>query len=276
MNDMELYTTIEAVMNFNLSDDAEMSAMESQLESIEYAMESAQFEYDTTGDESYLAVIEAAQIKNADSDKSWWEILVKRVSSFVKNAIASIRAMLSRITNRVRLARAKGMAKKVDKVKDMSANYEFVKVPAGIAALMGTGLNVGAVDAAINGCIDRALTKIKSDGSVDKDWRNSEEKKIFDAPEKGGKEGSAQLNANQIKGYLDKSVTYLNALTKSFPKAKSKINDLGASNMKSKGEIRAAVTAAYNVVTAAVKRYYSYAMQFGRALTKSSDVEKSK
>ena len=276
MNDMELYTTIEAVMNFNLSDDAEMAAMESQLETIEYAMESAQFEYDITGDESYLGVIEAAQIKNADSDKSWWEILTKRVSSFVKNAIASIRAMLSKIANRVRLARAKRMSKKVDKVKDMSANYEFVKVPAGIAALMGTGLNVNAVDAAINGCIDRALTKIKADGSVDRDWREAEEKKIFDAPDKSGKEGSAQLNANQIKSYLDKAVTYLTSLTKSFPKAKAKINELGASNMKGKGEIRAAVTAAYNVVTAAVKRYYGYAMQFGRALTRSSDVEKNK
>ena len=113
MNDMELYAAVEAVMNFDLENDPDLIAAESMIETIDYAMESAQFEYDMTGDDRFESVIEASLKKKILSEDHWFGKLVASIKKYIRNALQSIRAILNRLANKIRLMKAKSMQKQV-------------------------------------------------------------------------------------------------------------------------------------------------------------------
>lgn len=263
MDSIYLYGALEAAMNFDLENDPDMVAIEANLDTIDYALESARLEYDMSGDDRYVPVIEAAEEKQKGGIKDWFNTMAKKVSLFVKNAIQSVRMMLSRVANAARLKKANKMS---GKLKDMSLE-PAVKISGDVYSALSRGLNIRP-DAKINELIGTFIDTLKKDGSISKEIKQDEKDKLFNTKVVGGKSEHSPVNAARAKYFLDDAVKYLSALGKSFPKAKERINQENAKGVD-KGIIRVATTSAYNVVTAAVKEYYSAAMKVANAVCKT-------
>ena len=263
MDSIYLYGALEAAMNFDLENDPDMVAIEANLDTIDYALESARLEYDMSGDDRYVPVIEAAEEKQKGGIKDWFSTMAKKISLFVKNAIQSVRMMLSRVANAVRLKKANKMS---GKLKDMSLEPS-AKISGDVYAALSKGLLIRP-DVKINELIGNFIETLKNDGSISKEVKQDEKDKLFNTKRVGGKSEHAPVNAAKAKYFLDDAVKYLSALGKSFPKAKERINQENANGVE-KGIIRVATTSAYNVVTSAVKEYYSNAMKVANAVCKT-------
>ena len=266
MVDQEFINAMEAAINFDLEHDPDLIAVESVVGAAEYAMESAAFELDAGNDE-FLPIIEAAASKMRSGFSDWFEALKKKIITFVRTTIQTIRAMLSRVGNAMRIAKAKQMVKTIDKKKAQSG-LGTATITASTHAYLDAGLLV-PVDAAISLIVNGALSTIKKNDGVPDTFKDTMSKKISAPKTAKGKNGIIPVTGGMAKAYLDKAVKYLQALGKSFPKAKDLINKKGAEG-EDRGQIRTAVTVAYNLCTASIREYYKTAMQAANAVVKSA------
>lgn len=274
--DMYEFGAMEAALSFDLENDPDLVAIEANLDTIDYALESARIEYNISGDSRYAAVLEAAEEKQKSGIKDWFGTLAKKVSLFVKNAIQSVRAALSRLANAIRLKKASSMGKKLEdkygKTGPVSAGK--LKMDAATYSAMTKGL-ASDPSAAIDTCITNFISQLKQNGSIDKDAKSKAKADIFTVTPTAYNANVQLVDAKVVKNFLDNAVKYLNALGKSFPKAKDRINKENATGTD-KGVIRVATSSAYNVVTAAVKEYYTNAMKLANAACKGGKaVEKA-
>ena len=265
MDTIYLYGALEAAMNFDLENDPDMVAIEANLDTIDYALESARLEYDMSGDDRYVPVIEAAEEKQKSGIKDWFSTMAKKISLFVKNAIQSVRMMLSRVANAVRLKKANKMKDKLGNVKSVNPNIADAKIPAGVYEAAKKGIN-GDITTVITKTIDSFEIGLKRSGSIDKTVKKQIKDGIYSVKNDSGAMGA--VITENVKPILDQVVKCLGELGKSFPKAKERINQKNAQGVD-KGIIRVSVTTAYNVVTAAVKEYYADAMKIANAVCKS-------
>ena len=265
MDSIYLYGALEAAMNFDLENDPDMVAIEANLDTIDYALESARLEYDMSGDDRYVPVIEAAEEKQKSGIKDWFSTMAKKISLFVKNAIQSVRMMLSRVANAVRLKKANKMKDKLGKVSIDKANIADAKISSNMFNALSKGIS-GNVDQRIVNLINNFSATLGNEGSITKEIKKDAKSQIFSIPS-GESEASKDVLVEDVKPMLDKAVDYLGRLGKSFPKAKETINKLNAQGID-KGIIRVATTTAYNVMTSAVKEYYAGAMKVANAVCK--------
>lgn len=271
MANTEFLSALEAVLNVDLENDPELIAAEATVGAAEYAIESASFEIDNGNDE-FIPIVEAALSKAKDGFSNWFESLKKKVITFVRAATQTVRAMLSRVSNAARIAKAKGMIKTLDKKVEKSATG-IATIQASTHAYLDAGLLV-PVDAAISMIVTGAINAMKKNDGVPETFKDSMAKKIS-APKTTKGKGVVPVNVGMAKAYLDKAVKYLQALSKSFPKAKELINKLNAEDAE-RGQIRTAVTIAYNICTASLREYYKTAMQAAQAVCKASGSKASK
>ena len=269
MNDMELYSAIEAVVNFDLESDPDMIAAESAIETIDYAMESAQLEYDLTGDDRFETVIEASLKKKILSEDNWFGKLVAAIKKFIRNALISIRAALNRIANAIRQRKAKAMQKDL-KTASKSKLDHSVNVSKSIKdflddnlAFANKGMN-GIVEDTIKACVERA----RKDGTIDKKYAEmffkskggvKEKKKLSDKEK-------VTIDIKTVKSYMDVTVKMLNSLDKSFPSVK-KVIDKYKALPQERTYVRVGTNFAYNMATATIKDYYTAAMSVARIAT---------
>lgn len=275
--DMYEFGAMEAALSFDLENDPDLVAIEANLDTIDYALESARIEYNISGDSRYAAVLEAAEEKQKSGIKDWFGTLTKKVSLFVKNAIQSVRAALSRLANTIRLKKAKKMQEKIGNVKATNPNIYDANISGSVWNSLKTGLTKDPA-AAIDSTISSFIAALQKSGSLDSGFKTQAKNDIYSVGRDGGGRTYAIL-ATDVKPILDKAVKYLDSLGKSFPKAKDRINKENASGTD-KGVIRVATSSAYNVVTAAVKEYYTNAMKVANAVCKfdkksTKDAEKA-
>ena len=268
MNDMELYSAIEAVMNFDLENDPDLIAAESTIETIDYAMESAQFEYDITGDDRFESVIEASLKKKILSEDNWFGKLVAAIKKFIRNALQSIRAILNRLANKIRLMKAKSMQKQV-KAAGKSKLDHSVNVSSSMKEFLDSetpkmaGKNLSAD---IKAMIDAAIAAARKYGSFDKkqitnilkNYEKITEKKKLSSKDK------VKVDIKSVKNYLDVAVKYLTSLDKSFPSAK-KTMDKYKATPQDRPYVRLATNLSYNILTEYIRTYYAAAMSVARA-----------
>ena len=269
MNDMELYSAIEAVVNFDLESDPDMIAAESAIETVEYALESAQMEYELTGDERFETVIEASLKKKILSEDNWFGKLVATIKKFIRNAMASIRAMLNKLANKVRLMKAKSMQKTVKAASKSKLTHE-VKISESLKFYLDKMNYVIDKDMknAITMLIDESIELARTKGTIEKadvQKLSKVQPQLIDKKSLP-KKGSVTIDLKGCKTYLDKAVKALTGLDKSFPSAKQVINKNKATHGE-KGYIRTAVNYVYNLYTGLVKQYYTAAMQVCRVAT---------
>ena len=271
MANTEFLSALEAVLNVDLENDPELIAAEATVGAAEYAIESASFEIDNGNDE-FIPIVEAALSKAKSNFGSWFEALKKKVITFVRAATQTIRAMMSRVSNAARITKAKGMIKTLDKKAEKSATG-VTTIQASTHAYLDAGLLI-PIDAAISTIVTGAITSMKKSDGVPETFKESMAKKIS-APKVTKGKGVVPVTVGMAKAYLDKSVKYLQALSKSFPKAKELINRLNAEDNE-RGQIRTAVTVAYNICTASLREYYKTAMQVAHAVCKASGSKAAK
>ena len=275
--DMYEFGAMEAALSFDLENDPDLVAIEANLDTIDYALESARIEYNISGDSRYAAVLEAAEEKQKSGIKDWFGTLAKKVSLFVKNAIQSVRAALSRLANSIRLKKAKKMQDKIGNVKAANPSIADANISTNVWNSLKAGMK-SDISAAIDSTISSFIEALKRSGSIDRGYKDQVKNEIYNTGR--GEAGKvAAILVEDVKPILDKAVKYLDALGKSFPKAKDRINKENASGTD-KGIIRVATSSAYNVVTAAVKEYYTNAMKVANAVCKfdkksSKDAEKT-
>ena len=263
--DMYEFGAMEAALSFDLENDPDLVAIEANLDTIDYALESARIEYNMSGDARYAAVLEAAEEKQKSGIKDWFGTLAKKVSLFVKNAIQSVRAALSRLANAIRLKKAKKMQDKIGNVKATNPNIADANFSTNVWNSLKAGMK-SDISSAIDSTISSFIEALKRSGSIDRGYKDQVKNEIYNTGR--GETGKvAAILVEDVKPILDKAVKYLDALGKSFPKAKDRINKENASGTD-KGIIRVATSSAYNVVTAAVKEYYTNAMKVANAVCK--------
>lgn len=265
MANTEFLSALEAVLNVDLENDPELIAAEATVGAAEYAIESASFEIDNGNDE-FIPIVEAALSKAKANFGSWFEALKKKVITFVRAATQTIRAMMSRVSNAARITKAKGMIKALDKKAEKSATG-VTTIQASTHAYLDAGLLI-PVDAAISMIVTGAINTMKKNDGVPETFKDSMAKKIS-APKVTKGKGVVPVTIGMAKAYLDKSVKYLQALSKSFPKAKELINRLNAEDNE-RGQIRTAVTVAYNICTASLREYYKTSMHVAQAVCKAT------
>ena len=267
MNDMELYAAVEAVMNFDLENDPDLIAAESTIETIDYAMESAQFEYDMTGDDRFESVIEASLKKKILSEDHWFGKLVASIKKFIRNALQSIRAILNRLANKIRLMKAKSMQKQVKaagkskldhSVNISSSMKEFLdsETPKMAGKNLSTDIKV---------MIENGIAAARKYGSFDKkqitnvlkNYEKIKEKKKLSSKDK------VNVDIKSVKTYLDVAVKYLTSLDKSFPSAK-KTMDKYKATPQDRQYVRLATNLSYNILTEYIRVYYAAAMSVAR------------
>ena len=93
--------------------DYEHVIMESDLEILDYVIESAKFEIDN-GNDSYMAVYEAASSSADKANDNWISKVINKIKIFCKSLIAKAKMILKQIVNKIRLLKAKKIKKKVD------------------------------------------------------------------------------------------------------------------------------------------------------------------
>ena len=269
MNDMELYSAIEAVVNFDLENDPDLIAAESAIETIDYAMESAQLEYDLTGDERFETVIEASLKKKILSEDNWFGKLVAAIKKFIRNAMAAIRAVLNRIANAIRLRKAKSMQKDL-KTASKSTLDHSVTVSKSMKDFLDDNLTFAKKDmkGIATDTIEAAVEYARKNGTVDKKAVENyfkvkggiKEKKKLSDKEK------VTIDIKTVKSYMDVTVKMLSSLDKSFPSVK-KVIDKYKALPQERTYVRVGTNFAYNLITADIKRYYTAAMSVARIAT---------
>ena len=265
MANTEFLSALEAVLNVDLENDPDLIAAEATVGAAEYAIESASFEIDNGNDE-FIPIVEAALSKAKDGFSNWFESLKKKVITFVRAATQTVRAMMSRVSNAARITKAKGMIKTLDKKAEKSATG-VTTIQASTHAYLDAGLLV-PVDTAISMIVIGAINAMKKNGGVPETFKDSMAKKIS-APKVTKGKGVVPVTIGMAKTYLDKAVKYLQVLSKSFQTVKELINKLNTENAE-RGQIRTAVTIAYNICTASLREYYKTAMQTAQAVCKST------
>lgn len=272
MNDMELYSAIEAVVNFDLENDPDLIAVESEIETIDYAMESAQLEYELTGDERFESVIEASLKKKILSEDNWFGKLVATIKKFIRNALQSIRAMLNRIANKIRLMKAKSMQKQVKAAGKSKLDHSVDISKSAYAMLTFSDEDTKNLKkdmtAMVNEYISRSIAAARKYGSFDKNQIKKVLKTGATVTEKKklGKDDKVKIDIKTVKSYLDIAVKMLTQLDKSFPSVKKTIDKYKATP-QDRQYVRLGVNFAYNVVTEGVRKYYSTAMSVARIAT---------
>ena len=270
MNDMELYAAVEAVVNFDLENDPDLIAAESEIETIDYAMESAQLEYDMTGDERFETVIEASLKKRILSEDNWFGKLVASIKKFIRNALQSIRAILNRLANKIRLHKAKSMTKQVKAAGKSKLDHSISISKSMYSYLVfddeSSKMLKKDMTANINWMINTSINAARKYGSFDKkqiakvlkvDYKVTEKKKL-------SKDDKVQIDVKTVKGCLDSAVKMLTSLDKSFPSVKKTMQKYKATP-QDRQYVRLGVNFAYNMMTAEVRNYYSAAMSAARA-----------
>lgn len=209
--------------------------------------------------------------------QSWFKTLITKVKTFVKTAIGNIRVALNRIANSIRSKKATKMGEKVGKISTQDKEI-YAKLSYKDMNLLDKGAKIGIVEGLIN-CIDtlydldsskeanpiksNAMTRIFPGRSTARDRKNNPKSE-------GTDKFYMKVSPVMGKRYLDNAVKYLNDLGNSANSVLAAMQRM-ANEGKSMQKIKTASIQAYNVVTAAIKEYYTAAMHCASYLIKNTE-----
>lgn len=221
----------------------------------EYAMESAQFEIDNGRDE-FIPIYEAAEANANKENDNWLKKIKTKIIAFCKAIISKAKMLISKIGNLARVAKAKSAIKKLDE-KYLMKGMNIAGKQADIEELNFLDKKLGSDIVSISAIIE----KLAKDPSSAK--KNDDFEKVSFGSREGTKNKTAELgyiSYTELKSYLDKSIKYandLNASIKNLDNTRDKLKSEGYSG----GQIRLAITSAYNALTRYLKNYFSIIMK---------------
>lgn len=240
--------------------DYDVIANASQLEVLDYVIESAKFEI-ANGNDSYMAVYEAATDSANKSNENWFVKIAGKIKMFAKSAIAKLKMLLNQLATKFRTRKAVKIQKKL-------ASGKFDKK---VASTKDTSFNIvyaiSTMNAMENALSDKTASAcmkfvdVIRGGSIPKskdDFKTSYlgvTKNIGNIPN--------EVQFADAKKFIDNAVKYLTNLSNSTSDIK-KCNETLKQNGKSASEIRYGISTMYNFLTAVVKEYYENAMNVSK------------
>ena len=207
--------------------------------------------------------------------QSWFKTLITKVKTFVKTAIGNIRVALNRIANSIRSKKATKMGEKVGKISTQDKEI-YAKLSYKDMNLLDKGAKIGIVEGLIN-CIDtlydldssKEANQIKSNAMTRIfPGRNTARYRENNPKSEGSDKFYMKVSPAMGKRYLDNAVKYLSDLGNSANSVLAAMQRM-ANDGKSMQKIKTASIQAYNVVTTAIKEYYTAAMHCASYLIKN-------
>ena len=257
--------------------DYEHAIMESNLEILDYVIESVKFEIDN-GNDSYMAVYEAASNSADKANDNYISKVINKIKIFCKSLIAKAKMILNKLATKFRLRKAVKMKSRVydDKFsrKGVTRNVSD-DIKTKISSIMEYQDSLDEktpsacmkfVDSIRNGNIP------KSKDDFMKSYLNINLKSV-------NPKSIVSVDVWNVKKFIDNAVKYLTNLSNSTADVKKCSESLKQSG-KSASEIRYGISTMYNFLTSVVKEYYDNAMSVSKYFMDNAaeipDLEKMK
>lgn len=255
--------------------DYEHAIMESDLEILDYVIESAKFEIDN-GNDSYMAVYEAASNSADKANDNWISKVINKIKIFCKSLIAKAKMILNQLATKFRLRKAVKMKSQVydDKFsrKGVTRNVsDDIKSKISSIIEYQDSLDEKTPSACMK-FVDSIQTGniSKSKDDFMKSYLNINLKSV-------NPKSIVSVDVWNVKKFIDNAVKYLTNLSNSTADVKKCSESLKQSG-KSASEIRYGISTMYNFLTSVVKEYYDNAMSvskyFMENATEIPDLEK--
>ena len=257
--------------------DFEHAIMESDLEILDYVIESAKFEI-ANGNDSYMAVYEAASNSADKANDNWISKVINKIKIFCKSLIAKAKMILNKLATKFRLCKAVKMKSQVydDKFSRKGVTQNVSNdIKTKISSIMEyqdsldektSSACMKFVDSISNGNIP------KSKDEFMKLYLNINSKSV-------NPKSIVSVDVWNVKKFIDNAVKYLTNLSNSTADVKKCSESLKQSG-KSASEIRYGISTMYNFLTSVVKEYYDNAMSVSKYFmdnaTELPDLEKMK
>ena len=240
--------------------DYDIIAKESQLEVLDYVIESAKFEI-ANGNDSYMAVYEAATDQADKSNDNWFAKIANKIKMFVKSAIAKLKMVLNQLATKFRTRKAVKIQKKLTSgkfdAKATSTKNTSVNIVYAISTM--NSLENALADKTTSACMK--FSESIRNGNIPKS--KDDFKTSYLGVTKHNANIPNEVQFTDAKKFIDNAVKYLTNLSKSTADIK-KCNDTLKQSGKSASEIRYGISTMFNFLTAYVKEYYENAMKVSK------------
>lgn len=240
---------------FDMETDSDLAACEANCEIADYALESVLTEY--RDGNIGLAALEAADAAAGAADTKWYIKLKNGIVNFVKAAAQTIRQLFTRLQNFVTRQKALAAAKKLDK-RDPNSKVLSVNIDESLAKALNAGFTVNPSQKIVE-----VVKAAKSNGNVI-------EVKDTDFFNPGDATGTKfAVEPGKAKEYLNGVAKALQDLNKSFAKTDEIMKELGnEADTTKKSLVRRAITACYNAMSSAARKYFHAASAIANDLCK--------
>lgn len=240
--------------------DYDIIAKESQLEVLDYVIESAKFEI-ANGNDSYMAVYEAATDQADKSNDNWFAKIANKIKIFVKSAIAKLKMVLNQLATKFRTRKAVKIQKKLSsgKFDKKAASTKDTSFDITNAISIMNSMENALADKTTSACMK--FSDAIRNGSIPKSKDDFKTSYLGITKNVGNIPNEVQFT--DAKKFIDNAVKYLTNLSKSTADIK-KCNDTLKQSGKSASEIRYGISTMFNFLTAYVKEYYENAMKVSK------------
>lgn len=240
--------------------DYDIIAKESQLEVLDYVIESAKFEI-ANGNDSYMAVYEAATDQADKSNDNWFAKIANKIKMFVKSAIAKLKMVLNQLATKFRTRKAVKIQKKLSsgKFDKKAASTKDTSFDITNAISTMNSMENALADKTTSACMK--FSDAIRNGSIPKSKDDFKTSYLEITKNVGNIPNEVQFT--DAKKFIDNAVKYLTNLSKSTADIK-KCNDTLKQSGKSASEIRYGISTMFNFLTAYVKEYYENAMKVSK------------
>lgn len=241
---------------FDVETDSDIAACEAACEITDFALESTLCDY-RNGTAS-IATLEAADAASGEADKKWYIKLKNGIVNFVKAAAQTIRSLLTRLQNFIARQKALSAAKKLDKRDANNSKYGSINVDSGLYNALKTGM-----ERDFDAEIVKTVKDAKEGGNNSIDVKAED----FFNPAKG--DSTVAVGPDEAKGFLNGVAVALQKLNKSFSKTDAIMKQLeDESDPTKKSLVRRAITATYNAMSSATRKYFHAAAAIANDLCK--------
>ena len=247
--------------------DYDIISLESKLTVLEYVSESAKFEIDS-GNDVYSAVYEEATENIDTANASWASKIANKIKMFAKSAIAKLKMILNQVMNKFRMLKAKHLSSKLTRGK-----YDEVGIGLHSKTVKAFMTKMSAYDNCLPDKVNNACMKFVDVIKNDKIPKSQEEfNKEYLKPKISKLDSMFNLSIgfNEAKRYLDNSISYLTALSKSTADIK-KCSDTLKQSGKSGSEIRYGISTMFNFLATSVKDYFKIAVYYANRFMRACD-----
>ena len=265
-------------------DSLDIYAIESQIEIADYVRESAQFEIESSNNNAFVSIYEAATNISEKENTNWVSSVISKIKMFAKSAIAKLKMIL----NQLFLGRKRKTVERIQKKlarRSHDTSMVYVKINSAIAADLNTLVKYNLIKADDFGYFEKVVSEemSRAPAYIERCVRNNEVPKNFntfyksfvdttETPKYADKaffKTGSELSENDTIDFINTTEEILKELYMSTAKI-SKTNEKLKSEGHTSSKIRYATSVIYNHLTTIASNYYKSAISVAKFFLKES------